>query len=94
MKKFRTFLLLITVLFVALHLFLLSHGDDGLYDMLQGHRAQAYPSALVWAGWETEPTATKVIDAASTAVGAVLATITASPGLAAATTLSRVMGAS
>jgi len=55
-KRFRAFLLLVTAVFIALHLFILPSGENGLFDVLQGHRAeQTHGSALVWEGWVEPP---------------------------------------
>jgi len=78
MKRFRAFLLLTATMFVALHVFALSHGDDGLYDVFRGGysgSAPAYPAALVWE-WETAPTTSESTPAASSVVDDVLATTT------------------
>lgn len=46
-------LLLLAATFIALHLFVMPNGENGLLDVLHGHHAdEAHGTALVWEGWE------------------------------------------
>jgi len=56
-KRIRAFVLLMAAAFIALHLLVLPHGDEGFYNVFQGHPGsdKTYGSASVWEGWEVPP---------------------------------------